>query len=117
MRTTAIQPFVKQASSVIHSPLADVVARRFAVRIALAELRLSQKGVDPVRSEPMPLFRVLDSLGSVDVRDPSYNGTGLMLATATLSDHPALLLPMIFYTLVQQFVAALVDWKLFKSQD
>ncbi len=43
------------------------------------------------------------------------NGTGLVLAAATLSDHPAVLLPMIFYTLVQQVVAALVDWRLFKT--
>lgn len=43
------------------------------------------------------------------------NGTGLVLAAATLADHPAVLLPMIFYTLVQQVIAALVDWNLFKS--
>lgn len=45
------------------------------------------------------------------------NGTGLVLAAATLADHPAVLLPMIFYTLVQQVLAALVDWKLFKTED
>lgn len=44
------------------------------------------------------------------------NGTGLVLATATLSDHPAVLLPMIFYTLVQQVLAAIVDWKFFKGE-
>jgi BASS family bile acid:Na+ symporter len=44
------------------------------------------------------------------------NGTGLVLAAATLSDHPAVLLPMIFYTLVQQVLAAVVDWKLFKTE-
>ena len=45
------------------------------------------------------------------------NGTGLVLAASTLSDHPAVFLPMIFYTLVQQVLAALVDWKLFKAED
>jgi len=45
------------------------------------------------------------------------NGTGLVLAAATLADHPAVLLPMIFYTLVQQVLAALVDWKLFKAEE
>ncbi len=45
------------------------------------------------------------------------NGTGLVLAAAALADHPAVLLPMIFYTLVQQVIAALVDWKLFKTED
>jgi BASS family bile acid:Na+ symporter len=44
------------------------------------------------------------------------NGTGLVLATATLADHPSVLLPMIFYTLVQQIIAAIVDWKFFKSE-
>ncbi len=42
------------------------------------------------------------------------NGTGLVLAASALSDHPAVLLPVIFYTLVQQVVAATVDWKLFR---
>lgn len=45
------------------------------------------------------------------------NGTGLVLAAATLADHPAVLLPMIFYTLVQQVIAALVDWRFFKTED
>lgn len=45
------------------------------------------------------------------------NGTGLVLASATLADHPAVMLPMIFYTLAQQVVAALVDWKLFKPDN
>jgi BASS family bile acid:Na+ symporter len=42
------------------------------------------------------------------------NGTGLVLAATALSDHPNVLLPMIFYTLVQQVLAGLVDWKFFR---
>lgn len=45
------------------------------------------------------------------------NGTGLVLASAALADHPAVLLPMIFYTLVQQVIAAIIDWRIFKSED
>jgi bile acid:Na+ symporter, BASS family len=45
------------------------------------------------------------------------NGTGLVLAATALADHPAVMLPMIFYTLVQQVTAAIVDWKVFKSKD
>ncbi len=45
------------------------------------------------------------------------NGTGLVLAATALADHPAVMLPMIFYTLVQQIMAAVVDWKIFKTQD
>lgn len=45
------------------------------------------------------------------------NGTGLVLAATALADHPAVMLPMIFYTLVQQVTAAIVDWKVFKAED
>lgn len=44
------------------------------------------------------------------------NGTGLVLAATALADHPRVLLPMIFYTLIQQVLAALIDWKLFKEE-
>ena len=45
------------------------------------------------------------------------NGTGLVLASATLSDHPAILLPMVFYTLIQQVIASIVDWQFFRNED
>jgi BASS family bile acid:Na+ symporter len=44
------------------------------------------------------------------------NGTGLVLAASALADHPAVLLPMIFYTLIQQMMAALIDWRMFKAE-
>lgn len=44
------------------------------------------------------------------------NGTGLVLAATALADHPAVMLPMIFYTLIQQVVAAVVDRRIFHSQ-
>ncbi len=37
------------------------------------------------------------------------NGTGLVLAALTLADHPRVLLPIIFYNLVQHLVAAAVN--------
>jgi BASS family bile acid:Na+ symporter len=37
------------------------------------------------------------------------NGTGLVLASASLADHPLVMLPIIFYNLVQHLVAAAVD--------
>ncbi|RTL81758.1 MAG: Na+-dependent transporter [Hyphomicrobiales bacterium] len=37
------------------------------------------------------------------------NGAGLVLASMTLSDHPGVMLPIIFYNLIQHFVASLVD--------
>lgn len=45
------------------------------------------------------------------------NGTGLVLASTALADHPAVLVPMILYTLVQQVIAAAADSWFFKSQD
>jgi BASS family bile acid:Na+ symporter len=37
------------------------------------------------------------------------NGTGLVLASVALPDHPEVMLPIIFYNLVQQIVAGAVD--------
>jgi BASS family bile acid:Na+ symporter len=37
------------------------------------------------------------------------NGTGLVLASLALADHPRVLLPIIFYNLVQHLVAGMVD--------
>jgi BASS family bile acid:Na+ symporter len=37
------------------------------------------------------------------------NGAGLVMASLEFSDHPSVLLPIIFYNLVQHFIAALVD--------
>lgn len=45
------------------------------------------------------------------------NGTGLVLAATALADHPAVMLPMIFYTLVQQVIAAVIDWRIFKTEE
>lgn len=43
------------------------------------------------------------------------NGTGLVLASVELADHPQALLPIIFYNLMQHLVASLADRILFKS--
>jgi BASS family bile acid:Na+ symporter len=37
------------------------------------------------------------------------NGTGLVLASMALADHPRVMLPIIFYNLVQHLVAGIVD--------
>jgi bile acid:Na+ symporter, BASS family len=37
------------------------------------------------------------------------NGTGLVLASTSLADHPLVLFPIIFYNLVQQIVAGALD--------
>jgi BASS family bile acid:Na+ symporter len=45
------------------------------------------------------------------------NGTGLVLATMALADHPRVMLPIIFYNLVQHLVAGCVDFLLFRRGD
>jgi bile acid:Na+ symporter, BASS family len=44
------------------------------------------------------------------------NGTGLVLAASALANHPSVLLPIISYTLVQQALAAIIDWRMFKDE-
>jgi BASS family bile acid:Na+ symporter len=43
------------------------------------------------------------------------NGTGLVLAAMALADHPRVLLPIIFYNLVQHLVAGAVDFALSRA--
>jgi BASS family bile acid:Na+ symporter len=43
------------------------------------------------------------------------NGAGLVLASVELSDHPAIMLPIILYNLVQHFMASLADKMLSRS--
>ena len=43
------------------------------------------------------------------------NGTGLVLASMALADHPRVLLPIIFYNLVQHLVAGGIDFVLSRS--
>jgi BASS family bile acid:Na+ symporter len=43
------------------------------------------------------------------------NGTGLVLAALALADHPRVLLPIIFYNLVQHLVAGAVDFVLSRT--
>jgi len=45
------------------------------------------------------------------------NGTGLVLATVALSRFPQIMLPIIFYNLVQHIVAGSVDFLLFRQQN
>lgn len=44
------------------------------------------------------------------------NGTGLVLASSALTDHPAVLVPLILYTLVQQVFAASIDSYFFRAR-
>ena len=45
------------------------------------------------------------------------NGTGLVLASMALGDHPRVMLPIIFYNLMQHLVAGSVDFLMFRRVD
>ena len=45
------------------------------------------------------------------------NGTGLVLASMALADHPRVMLPIIFYNLVQHLVAGCVDFLMFRREN
>jgi bile acid:Na+ symporter, BASS family len=45
------------------------------------------------------------------------NGTGLVLASVTLADHPLVMLPIIFYNLVQHLIAGSVDYLRYRSAE
>ncbi len=44
------------------------------------------------------------------------NGTGLVLVSVALADHPEVMLPIIFYNLVQHLIASLVDFTVFQRR-
>jgi BASS family bile acid:Na+ symporter len=45
------------------------------------------------------------------------NGTGLVIASLALADHPQVMLPIIFYNLVQHLIASAVDIAVFRAPD
>ena len=44
------------------------------------------------------------------------NGTGLVLSSLTMADHPLVMIPVIFYNLIQQIVAGLIDTNMNKLE-
>lgn len=61
------------------------------------------------RAERAPMTALMFGLGM------NNNGTGLVLASMALADHPLVMLPIIFYNLVQHLVAGAVDFILFRT--
>jgi BASS family bile acid:Na+ symporter len=67
------------------------------------------------------IARVLRADGGVGIAlmfglGMNNNGTGLVLASMALADHPRVLLPIIFYNLVQHVVAGGVDFVLSRKR-
>jgi BASS family bile acid:Na+ symporter len=62
-----------------------------------------------LRADPSEKVALMFGLGM------NNNGTGLVLASMALADHPRVLLPIIFYNLVQHLVAGCVDFALVRK--
>jgi BASS family bile acid:Na+ symporter len=62
-----------------------------------------------LRADPAQRTALMFGLGM------NNNGAGLVLASMALSDYPDVLLPMIFYNLVQHLVAGVVDYFITRS--
>jgi BASS family bile acid:Na+ symporter len=62
-----------------------------------------------IRADPAQRASLMFGLGM------NNNGTGLVLAAMALAHHPLVLLPIIFYNLVQHLVAGCVDFFLTKA--
>lgn len=91
-------------------PDIDFLVVMFAIVIALCILAFASGYV---------LARVFqtDDEGTVSLMfglGMNNNGTGLVLASLALSDHPQVMLPIIFYNLIQHLVASSVDLAIFR---
>ena len=56
-----------------------------------------------------------DKVALVFALGMNNNGTGLVLASMTLGDHPSVLLPIVIYNLIQHLIAGIVDYTMFKK--
>ncbi len=97
--------------SVAH-PDTDFLVGAGAVAVALCLLAFASGWLVAwcLRSDRAELASLMFGLGM------NNNGTGLVLASMALSEHPQVMLPIIFYNLVQHVVAGGVDFALCRRQ-
>ncbi|HEY2838076.1 MAG TPA: bile acid:sodium symporter [Pirellulales bacterium] len=90
----------------IENPDADFVSVILTITVLLCVLNFTLGwGIGHWRKSPLPdRASLMFGLGM------NNNGTGLVLASMALADHPRVLLPIIFYNLVQHLVAGCVDY-------
>jgi BASS family bile acid:Na+ symporter len=89
----------------IHYPDADFLALAFTVTLTLCLIALTSGWL---------VARLLDvdspaQASMIFGLGMNNNGTGLVLASMALADHPQVMLPIIFYNLIQHLVAGCVD--------
>ncbi len=89
----------------IQNPDLDFLAITLAIVLGLCVLGFAAGWLIArlLKSSPAQRISLMFGLGM------NNNGTGLVLASMALADHPRVMLPIIFYNLVQHLVAGAVD--------
>jgi BASS family bile acid:Na+ symporter len=96
----------------VSNPDADFLAVILTITLSLCSLAFAAGWLIATwfRVDPASRTALMFGLGM------NNNGTGLVLASMALADHPRVMLPIIFYNLVQHLVAGGVDHLLCKRQ-
>ena len=86
-------------------PDPDFLALTLAIVVCLCALAFAAGWLISrlLRATPSQRTALMFGLGM------NNNGTGLVLASLSLADHPRVMLPIIFYNLVQHLMAGIVD--------
>lgn len=89
----------------VANPDLDFLAATLAIVVGLCTLGFGAGWIisRSLRATPAQRTSLMFGLGM------NNNGTGLVLASMALADHPRVMLPIILYNLVQHFVAGIVD--------
>jgi bile acid:Na+ symporter, BASS family len=89
----------------VTEPDADFLALTLAIVVCLCALAFTGGWLISwlLRAAPSQRTALMFGLGM------NNNGTGLVLASLSLADHPRVMLPIIFYNLVQHLIAGIVD--------
>ena len=127
-RFTRVTPYVKLANflvivllnysnatlvlpKVVSLPDADFL---FAVMVVVSALCIAGFGCGFLLSRALKVNR-RETASLMFALGMNNNGTGLVLASMTLVDHPQVMLPIICYNLVQHLFASLVDFGLLRA--
>lgn len=96
----------------ISQPDIDFLAIMLVVVVALCIIAFASGYwlAQVLRTDRNELISLMFGLGM------SNNGTGLVLASMALTDHPQVMLPIIFYNIVQHLVASSVDFAVLRSR-
>ena len=128
-RLTAVRPGLKLINSIVLlllnysnasvslpqavvDPDTDFLAATLAIVAGLCVLAFGAGWLIShlIRATPSQRTSLMFGLGM------NNNGTGLVLASLALADHPRVMLPVIFYNLVQHLIAGLVDRIVYRAR-